>query len=84
VTDAVEEPGREVRLFEAGLSIGLDEDEAERASASALERLEWRRRRGGKECASCHETKRVADFGLDSSRRDGLHNSCRACRSVKG
>lgn len=79
-----EKPGREGRLYEAARSIGLDEDEAERATADALRRLDWRLRRGGKECVTCRKTKTVGEFGLDSSRRDGLHNSCRACRSVKG
>lgn len=59
-----------------------DDDEAERLTEAALRRLEWRKRHGGKECASCHEAKPVSEFGQDSRERDGLHRICRSCRNA--
>lgn len=55
---------------------GLDDDEVE----SALARVEWRRRRGYKRCASCRRPLPVSAFGVDSYRQDGLHNVCKSCR----
>lgn len=58
-----------------------DAGEAMQLAEDALRRLDWRARRGRKECATCHEDKPVAAFTLDSSRADGLTPQCRECRS---
>ncbi len=37
-----------------------------------------------KYCKSCDLNRPVSDFGKDSSRKDGLHNKCKLCRSKTG
>lgn len=36
-----------------------------------------------KKCSKCSEIKPTAEFNKDSSKRDGLHSSCRACDNIK-
>lgn len=59
-----------------------DDDEARRLGDEALQRLAWRKRRSGKECARCGERKPLSAFGRDTRERDGLHRLCRGCRST--
>lgn len=53
--------------------------EAEALRQAAFRRLQWRRRRGGKDCARCGQTKPVTAFGPDGRKTDGLQGICRAC-----
>lgn len=48
---------------------------------AAKRRLEWRRRRGGKECFSCGESLPMGRYGPDLRTPDGLRASCRACEN---
>lgn len=70
----------EERLAQTAARYDGPDDEASRLLAQALRRRDWRLRRGGKECASCHTVRPVAAFGADASRRDGLNPRCRSCR----
>ncbi len=56
-----------------------DDDEVRLLEANALRRLEYRRRRGGKECPRCEETKPVSAFRRHSGKSDGLYAVCRDC-----
>lgn len=55
------------------------DDEAARLKADALARLEWRKRRGRKQCDRCGEAKPVSAFSRDSTRADGLLRRCKSC-----
>lgn len=46
-----------------------------------LARLEWRRRRGRKECSACGEALPTSSFGPDTRRKDGLRSACRPCEA---
>ena len=66
------------------------EDPEEREALVSVLRLEVARRRRRatadgrvKRCPSCGETKHAADFGISSTRYDGLQGWCRVCRAAK-
>lgn len=74
----------EDRLAEVTARYDDEDGEAARLLEQALARLAWRKRRGGKECSACGETRPVSEFGPDGSRRDGLAHRCRACDAGRG
>ena len=59
------------------------DNEAARLAEDALRRLAWRKRRGGKGCPTCAETKPVSAFGPDVRKPDGLDPRCRACEAAR-
>jgi hypothetical protein len=59
-----------------------EDDEAARLAEAALRRLDWRRRRGGKECSRCGAVLPVSAFGPDLRRPDGLRYVCRPCEAA--
>jgi hypothetical protein len=58
------------------------DDEAARLTDATLRRLAWRRRRGGKLCASCAAGLPLSAFGPDLRRPDGLRYACRPCEAA--
>ena len=46
------------------------------------ERLSWRIEHGFKVCARCRKEKKPVEFRSNSSRRDGLHHTCRRCENA--
>ena len=57
--------------------------EAASLTASTLERLEYRRRHSGKECAKCGESRPLSDFTTDSRKPDGLDRRCKSCKATQ-
>ena len=65
--------------FHAHAARYAEPDEAEDLAASVRARLAWRLRRGHKACRACGLDRPPGAFRSDSSRRDGLYPTCRAC-----
>lgn len=78
MTDPATEDLR-LRLIQAGKNNGMTHEEAVRAAQDAIDRRDWRARRGVKECDGCGADKKVQEFGRDSREKDGLNRLCRVC-----
>ena len=60
-----------------------DPTEVDAFVESVKRRLAWRIERGYRTCSKCNENKKPGEFGVNPSRRDGLHHECRECRRRK-